>query len=205
MGLVFVLAMATACSRQAGVLSLTQPAQASHDLPFHRGSEESGISPTQALATSAVPIGTPIVIRLTSPLSSAGTHSGDTFEAVLEEPILVQGQTLVQRGAPVWGRIAAAKPFDSPNHAGYLRLTLSSIVYQRDTLPVQTSSIFAKGSMRKPGEALAANHGASDQSSFLRANEGGSAADPGGDAGDAKFSTAQRLTFRLLKPVPTGR
>lgn len=133
------LALAAACSRQSGVLPVTGPAGASHDLPFNRSSEESGLSPTQAFAPVAAPIGTPIVVRLTSPLSSAATHSGDTFEAVLDGPILVQGQILVQPGAPVLGRVTAANPFQPPKHAGYLRLTLSSISTNNSTLAVRTS------------------------------------------------------------------
>jgi len=206
LGVVFVLALATACWRQSGILPLTQPAGASHDLPFHRGSEESGVSPTQDLAFSAVPIGTPIVIRLTSPLSSAGTRSGDGFEAVLDESILVQGQILVQRGAPVWGRVAAAKPFEPPSHPGYLRLTLSSIINNRNTLQVHTSSIFAKGSSLELSEVSTTKNGASTRNLLVGANEGARAPELGvPDNGDAKFSTAQRLTFRLLGPVPTGR
>ncbi len=207
-GMVFVLALATACSRQSGGRSLTLPSGASHDLPFNRGSEEGGISPTQALASSALPVGTPIVVRLTSPLSSAGTRSGDSFDAVLDEPILLQGQILVQRGAQVGGRVAAAKPSAPPNHAGYLRLTLSSIFADRNTLQIHTSSIFAKGSSRKLGEVSSTKNqvAGSDESLLLRANEVANAAEPGPpDDGDAKFSTAQRLTFRLLGPLPTGR
>jgi len=207
-GLIFVLALATACSRQSGGLSLTLPTGATHDLPFNRGSEEGGISPTQALASSSLPVGTAIVVRLTSPLSSAESRAGDTFEAVLDEPILFQGQILVQRGAQVRGRVAAAKLSAPPNHAGYLRLTLSSIIHDRDTLQVHTSSIFAKGSSRKLSKVSATKDEvtASDDSRLLRANDVSSAPEPGTpDDGDAKFSTAQRLIFRLLKPLPTER
>ena len=189
-GLIFVQTLATGCSRQSSGLYLTLPPGASHDLPFNRGFEEGGISPTQALASSALPVGTLIAVRLASPLSSAGARSGDSFEAVLDEPILVQGQILVQRGAQVRGRVAAAKSSDPPNHAGYLRLTLSSIINNRDTLPVHTSSIFAKGSWRELSEVSSIK----------------SVADRGApDDGDAKFSTAQRLTFRLLGSLATGR
>jgi hypothetical protein len=200
-----LLTLATACSRQSGVLSLTQPARASHDLPFNQGVEESGFSPTQAFASSVMPIGTPIIVRLTSPLSSAETRTGETFEAVLDEPILVQGQIRVQRGASVLGRVAAAKPFEPPNHAGYLRLTLASIITNREALQVNTSSIFAKGSWRELSAASRPTNGvpAFNQSLLLNASQVAGAAKSG--AGEVKFSTAQRLTFRLLGSLPAGR
>jgi len=208
LAVVFVLALATACSRQSGLVSLIQPARASHDLPFNRGSEASGLLPTQAFASSSLPVGTPIVVRLTSPLSSAKAHPGDSFDAVLDKPILVQDQILVQRGAQVRGRVAAAKPCDPPNHAGYLRLTLSFILNDRNTLPVHTSSIFAKGSAPEVGEVPASENqvAAPDQSRLFKTNPAANAAEPGTpDDGDAKFSTAQRLTFRLLGSLTTGR
>jgi len=185
LGVVFTLALATACSRREEILSLTPTAEASHSLPFNESSKETGISPTQAFAPSTVPAGTQIVVRLTAPLSSAATHSGDTFEAVLDQPVLVDGLMVMKQGVSVRGRIASAKPSDSPNRAGYLRLTLSSIVDQRATLPVHTSSIFVKGSSRPKGGV------------------GQDSAHP--QDSDAKFSTAQRLTFRLLAPASTGR
>ncbi|MGA8152264.1 MAG: hypothetical protein WB952_15030 [Terriglobales bacterium] len=202
-GVVFLLALATACSRHSGVLPLSQPIAASHDLPFNRGSEDSGFSPTQAFDFSAVPAGTPIIVRLTSPLSSAGSRTGDAFEAVLDEPILVHGQLRVQRGAPVTGRVAAAKPFDPPNHAGYLRLTLSSMIIGKDIQQLHTSSVFAKGSRRGLDEVSAkVGLPAFRDSLLLGANEVERAAPR---TGDAKFSTAQRLTFRQLGTLPTGR
>ncbi|HUJ71125.1 MAG TPA: hypothetical protein VLZ30_02705, partial [Verrucomicrobiae bacterium] len=98
-------------------------------------------------------MGTLLVIRLTSPLTSASVHSGDTFDAVLDEPILAQGQIVAQRGAPVRGIVAAASASDLANGAGYLRLTLSSISSSNhDVLPVHTSSIFAKGALREGAE-----------------------------------------------------
>lgn len=202
--LALVLAVGLACSRQSGVLPLAPPAGASHDLPFNRSAEESGLSPTQALASFAAPIGTPIIVRLTSPLSSAEARSGDTFEAVLDEPILGQGQILVERGAPVRGKVSAAKPLEPPNHAGYLRLTIASITTNRNTFQVHASSVFAKGLWRGLGGASMTQGGvpSSSQNVLLRANQVADA-NPSYD-GEAKISTAQRLTFRLLGPLATG-
>jgi len=184
-GVTLSLAGISGCSRQAGVLSLTQPAEASRGLPFNETSKESGISPTQAFAPSTVPAGTQIIVRLTYPVSSDQARIGDSFEAVLDQPILVNGLKVMRQGAPVQGRVASAKPSDPPNHAGYLRLTLSSINDQRMMLAVHTSSIFAKGSSR------------ANQSVTL--DEPRSRND-----GNAEFSTVQRLTFRLLAPVSTA-
>src|SRR2546422_8657695 len=88
---------------------------------------------------------TPITIRLQSAVSSASSHSGDTFEGVVEEPIVIQGQTAVPRGANVTGRVVAAKASGRLHDPGYLRLTLTSISINGKVVPLQTSSIFVKG------------------------------------------------------------
>ena len=150
-------------------------------------------------------MGTLIVIRLTSPLTSASAHSGDTFDAVLDEPILAQRQILAPTGTPVRGIVAAARASDQATDPGYLRLTLSSMSSDNHGVrPVHTSSIFAKGPVAETSvsnEAPAATR----KSQLVSATDTASATVIAtGQAGDAKFSTAQRLTFRLLQALPVA-
>ena len=207
LGLALILVGVSACSRKSGGASLT-PANAGHELPFDRSAEESGLSPTQAFASSGVPVGTLIVIRLTSPLTSASAHSGDAFDAVLDEPILAQRQILAPTGTPVRGIVAAARASDQAANPGYLRLTLSSMSSDNHgVLPVHTSSIFAKGPLREVAETSVGNEApaATRESQLVSATDTASATVIAtGQAGDAKFSTAQRLTFRLLQALPVA-
>lgn len=167
--------LVAACSHQPGIIAPQEDAQ-TKPLPFNRPSHDDGISPTQAFAFSSMPAGTAVVIRLQSPLSSAKAHLGDHFEAVLEEPIVVQGQTLAASGTEVTGRVLAAKA-SQPRQPGYVRLTLSSIFLKGKALDLHTSSVFSKGGQ---GEHLKS----------------------GAAANDIKFSTGQRLTFHLIQPLP---
>src|SRR6202795_1049584 len=84
----------------------------SQKLPFDRQPRSTGISPSQSLIPSAtkLPEGTPIPIRLQSALSSASAHAGDTFGAIVDEAVVIDGQTLIDRGAPATGRVLEAKP-----------------------------------------------------------------------------------------------
>ena len=80
-----VLALSLACSKL--------PASTSED-----GSPagSNAFASSNAAATSvSVPAGTAISIRLQSSVSSATAHAGDTFEAVVDEPVVVGGQTVV--------------------------------------------------------------------------------------------------------------
>jgi len=170
------LVLLPACSRQPGLLLPADNAP-TKPLPFDTPSHSDGISPTQAFASAFIPAGTTIVIRLQSPLSSEQARLGDTFHGVLEEPIIVQGQTLAPSGTGITGRVLAAKVSD-PREPGYLRLTLSSIVLNGKPVQVHSSSIFSKGG---PRERLLSGSTGTD---------------------DTRFSTGRRLTFRLLQPLP---
>lgn len=176
-----------ACSRQPGLLSPKGNAQA-NPLPFDNPSHGAGISPTQAFASTAIPAGTAIVIRLQSSLSSAESRSGDQFQAVLEEPIVVQGQTLAPSGTAITGRVLQAKA-SAPREPGYLRLTLSALVMDGKAMDLHTSSVFSKGVPRERSRSAS--------SAELRRDPAGSAV-----TNDVQFSTGRRLTFRLIQPLP---
>jgi hypothetical protein len=47
----------------------------------------------------SIPAGTQIVVRLIDPVNSEVDHLGQTYRVSLDEPVLVNGQTLIPRGA----------------------------------------------------------------------------------------------------------
>ncbi len=131
----------------------------SQKLPFDRAPRSTGISPSQSLIPSAtkLPEGTPIPIRLQSALSSASSHAGDTFNATIDEPVVIDGQTLIARGTPATGRVLEAKPSassrrlsrESSPEPGYLRIVLVSLKVGGRPVMIETSTIFTRGT--KPG------------------------------------------------------
>jgi hypothetical protein len=178
------LILSTACSRQPEILPPTGNGQA-QSLPFASPPQSTGTSPTQAFASTSIPAGTAIVVRLRSPLSSAESHAGDQFQAILEEPIVVQGQTLAAKGTAITGTVLAVKVSLS-RAPGYLRLALSSVVLNGKTVDIHTSSVFSKGGPREYSRT--ASHTELPP-------------DPEGSGHDVQFSTARRLTFRLIEPL----
>lgn len=213
LSLVFSLVPAIGCSRQVGELASSQNAAAGRQLPFDRVSDDKGISPTIKLVLPEIPAGTPITIHLQSLLSSAKSRLGDSFEAVLDEPVIIQGQTLVPRGTSVSGRIVAAKAAGESHDPGYLRLTLSSISINGRNLPLQSSSIFAKGSSREKRNPAMASARVDVGAPITEPAPGGKdaivdttmpeaqATQVGSRGNDIRFSTARRLTFRLVQPL----
>src|ERR1700675_2970047 len=166
----------------------------SQKLPFDRQPRPTGISPSQSLIPSAtkLPEGMPIPIRLQSALSSASAHAGDTFGAIVDEPVVIDGQTLIDRGTPATGRVLEAKPAtNSPGRSlerslapGYLRIVLVSLNIGGRPVMIETSSIFAKGGSRE------------ERNPSTGAASGASRRDR-----DIVFGIDRRLNFRLAQTV----
>src|ERR1700675_1033715 len=112
--LVLALALLLDCNRQSPIpLAASETVSASDEarLPFDREAQADGISPTSSVIPpgAQVPAGTPLTIRLKAKLSSASAHLDDRFKAVLDEPIIVNGQILADRGTEVTGRVLDAR------------------------------------------------------------------------------------------------
>jgi hypothetical protein len=192
------LILVAGCAQQVGSLSPNDNASSGRQLPFDRTPDNAGPPATADLAYPAIPAGTAITIRLQSPISSANAHVGDAFQGVLDEPVVLANQTMLASGTAVQGSVLAAKPGEQ-QEAGYVRITLSSILVGNKPLDVHTSSLFAKGTLPGAGKTGAQSRSHSileDVASRPKLEDGNHA------QGDVKFSTARRLTFRLLKSVP---
>jgi hypothetical protein len=184
-----MLSLICACGRptsdSGGNASNTTDSQ---KLPFDRQPRSTGISPSQSLIPSVtqLPEGTPIPIRLQSALSSASAHAGDSFSATVDEPVVIDGQTLIDRSTPATGRVLEAKPStNSPGRApGYLRIVLVSLKIGGRPVMIETSSIFAKGGIREdrhPATGAASGESRKDR--------------------DIVFGIDRRLNFRLAQTV----
>ena len=199
------LAGALGCSRQFAVPG-TGAAGDSGQLPFDRVSDAKGISPTAAFASESIPVGTEIVIQLRLPLSSADSRAGDSFEAVLDEPVALAGKTVMPQSTSVTGRIVAAKAASGQHDPGYVRLTLTSIAMNGKIIPLETSSIFAKGGRYERPNQLTTAHGSEPVDTSTAVGRTADSATRSESShnlnrGDVRFSTGHRFTFRLAQPL----
>jgi hypothetical protein len=56
-------------------------------------------APPPAASGAVIPIGTSITVRMIDPVNSQQSRLGETFRASVDEPVLVDGQVVVPRGA----------------------------------------------------------------------------------------------------------
>ena len=90
-------------------------------------------------ATITVPAGKVIFVRINEPLSSDHSHAGDTFTAILDQPIVVNGWVVAHRGETIVGSVTTAKKAGRVKGVSQLGLELTDItIADGQQLPVTT-------------------------------------------------------------------
>jgi hypothetical protein len=150
------------------------------NLPFHADSVQtstSDVAPTAGAPdpkqSASVPFmalsqprilaaGTLLTVQLQESLSTAKAQAGDQFSAVVTTPLTADRDILVKSGTAVTGRIESEQSLaghpGQVQGAGYFRLTLSSITIEGRQVAVQTSSLFARGTVQPMGIGVQKGH-----------------------------------------------
>jgi hypothetical protein len=203
------------CAQRESLPATGENEATNEQLPFAATSDKNGIFPTGSLTPAAVPAGTPVTIHLQLSLSSATSRSGDSFEAVLDQPIIVRGREVAPRGAILVGKVLDARASDQLQEPGYMRLALTAISINGKSFPIQTSSIFVKRGAhgnRNPtviGGAPISTIPSGGLSGNRKGAHIGASARTVAVSGpvyvenrDVGVNPERRLTFRLAQPLP---
>ncbi len=104
--------------------------------------------------TLALPAGTLIPVRIDQWLSSDRNHPGDTFSAVLDQPLVVHGWVVARRGQTVIGQVDVAQKASQGNGVSQLGIEITELtLVDGEQLPVTTQMQQAAPSPRVPGSA----------------------------------------------------
>jgi hypothetical protein len=148
--------------------------------------------PFKAIPTVHLPVGTLVTVRLLGALSSARQVPGQSFAAVVDEPVVMEGRTVIPSNARVRGRVESVRVSnigrDSTGpDAGYIRLALDSIRIADGDIPLQTASLFVRGSVSRSPKDPAGGTPIAMRSRTIRLKPG------------------RRLTFRLTGALDTDK
>jgi len=171
-----------------------------------------GVSATAPLV---IPAGTPITVRLQGSLSSRYSVPGQHFEAVLDEPIVVDDHTIAPTGSIVTGHVVSARRSGRLRHPGELALTLDSVTVGDHHVPIQTSNVVAYGGSHKKRNLAWIGGGTGGGALIGALAAGGKGALIGSGVGaaagtttaflsgkkDVGFAAERRLRFRLNHEV----
>ena len=187
------------CSPPAGLQGGNSTTQADQPpVPFHDENAKSvGLSDSASTQESDsksetplpfrdpqnLPAGTLLTVRLKNPISAENLAANSTFEGVVDQPVVVDGNQIVSPGAIVSGRVESARASHLKRNRGYLRLTLASIHLAGANVPLQTSSLFVGGNAGAVPEPPSQAQSASASATVIRLEKG------------------RRLVFRLTEPV----
>jgi hypothetical protein len=80
-----------------------------------------------------------IAVRINQWLSSDRNHAGDTFSAILDQPLVVQGWVVARRGQTVLGRVDVAQKASQGKGVSQLGLEITELaLVDGERLPVST-------------------------------------------------------------------
>jgi len=98
-------------------------------------------------------------LKLGRELSSATAHVGDEVNFEVAEPVIINGKTVIDRGAPAAGSVTEAEPKGRMGKAGKLNVSVSSVqLANGEKLPLRSFGINTS-SETKSGMSLPKFHG----------------------------------------------
>jgi hypothetical protein len=160
-------------------------------------------APSSGRAPVELPVGTNIVIRMIDAVDSEVNRVGQTFQASLDEPVLLNGETVIPRGADVIVKLVDEK--QSGKLAGRTELTLDLVSVRVDArmVDINTQSVSQASSSRTERTAKVAGGTAALGAIIGAIAGGGKGAAIGAGAGAAAGAGAQVVTKGQRVKIPS--
>ncbi len=166
--------------------------------------------------TVTIPAGTLLPVRLSEALSTDRNQPNDTFMATLDQPLVVDGYVIAERGARVEGRVVQAEKAGKVKGVAHLALELTKLhTSDGQTVRIQTAMFEKQGETSKKQDAAKVGAAAAIGAAIGAIAGGGKGAGIGAavggaaGAGDvmltrgkpAEVPVETRISFRLEQPV----
>lgn len=163
-----------------------------------------------------IPAGTTITMRLADALSSKKNQPGDVFSGTLDQPLVVDGFAIAERGARVEGKLVDAQQAGHVKGVSQLALQLTKVhTSDGQDIAISTEKFVKEASTSHTEDAKKVGIGAVLGAAIGAIAGGGKGAAIGAGAGAAggggvavatrgkpvELPVETRLTFRIEQPV----
>jgi hypothetical protein len=185
--------------------SSNRPAQRT-PAPIMRPDAEPSVSSMPAPAPPAavqLSAGTNLVIRMIDAVDSEKASVGQTFRATMDEPVTLNGDTVIQRGSDVMVKLVDSKSSGRATGRAELALSLQSISVNGHMVDINTQTITKESDSRGKKTATAAGVGAALGAIIGAAAGGGKGAAVGAGAGAATGAGVEMATKGERVRVPS--
>ena len=164
-------------------------------------------------APLTVPAGMTITVRMLDGVDSSVNYNGETFRATVEEPLMVDGKTLVPKGAEAIGRLVTVERAGRFQGRSALTMELTALNFEGQSVAIQTSAHQETGQSQTKRTMILAGGGAvlgtvisviAGGGILLGSNVGGAAGSAiqavrGGK--DLRIPSEALMSFTLQSPV----
>ena len=150
-----------------------------------------------------IPAGTRISVRTINAIDSADSLVGDSFQAALEEPLMLEGNVVVAKDAIVYGRLTQSKESGTFAGRSKLRLELTGIVVNEKMVPVVTGEYEVTGKSRGASTAKRTAGGAALGAIIGAVADGGQGAAIGAGVGATAGAGSEIITGGDQVKVPS--
>ena len=99
----------------------------------------------KSVPSATIPAGTQVLVRTIDAIDSTKNRVGYRFQASLEQPLWLDGNLVVPKGANVYGRLDESKETGTFAGRSQLKLQLTGIVVNGQTLPLVTGEYEVSG------------------------------------------------------------
>lgn len=180
--------------------------------------DSSGGLLSKVLETSkpvTVPDGTVLHVTVDETISSKSSHAGESFAASVSQPVIVDGKTVIPRGARAVGRVVDVKESGRLKGVAQLAVTLTSLEVGGKSYDIETSTFSSAGKNHNKrnlgfigggaaGGALIGGLAGGGKGALIGSAVGAGAGTAGAAATgkkDIAIPAETPLSFRLMRPV----
>lgn len=166
-------------------------------------------------AEASIPAGKSLRVRTAAALSTRSAKAGEHFEAWLAEPVVLDGTTVLPKGARVQGLVAESNPGGRVKGRAVIAIRLTGVEVRGQMMPIQTNTYTSVARGTKSHDAAKIGGGAGVGAAIGAIAGGGTGAAFGALAGagagtgvvlathgaPATIGSESLITFQLRAPV----